>query len=412
MIGLRQGVSCSDTVLQQVKQWLLKGLIQGIGSRVNSGYGKLKLERQAFVSLPSELRPKKRTPILQVPFELEGQLIHGYQRVDWRQDGQSNWQPRPQAVSEVRPIAFRSMLRYWFRIFALGVLPQKRVRKLEIFVFGGIEPQAQTGLFQLEIDNGDNSQSHSQAGILILHYSPFINDKIKPLIRDLLRSLTWLMFHLGGVGHGARRPYYKRIGNPQHRGVNLMPTREEITETVRQNWILPPTPQKFQNLFQQHLDKFYSTLRVLAKQEIDYRQPREDVIASTAHTWVEAVDINCEILVIRKAVKEQNSRPYALKILHDQFHDLESHDYTIAKSLCGGINKESTEEGDEIDRDVIPSPVWIANLHKYQVVTVFGANQDPRQEYLRRLKDAIDNSQNSFDSYAQIWPLHLRRACD
>jgi CRISPR-associated protein Cmr6 len=317
-------------------------------------------------------------------------------------------------VAEVRPIAFRSMLRYWFRALALGFLSPLEVRKSEMFVFGGITPKAKTGQFQLEIANPDTS-SNSQAGTLILHHSIHFRTadenqqqaKLKRAISQLLISLTWLMFHLGGVGQGARRPYYQRAGNPPHRGVNLSYNPEQIqSESMRENWILPRTPQEFQQLFQQRLEKFYSALGKLIGRRIDYNNPPANVIAPTAHTWVEAIDSNCEILVIRKAVQEtkSNPKPYPLKVLVDQFHDLESHSYTEAKSLCGGIEKKCIKNGDEIDRDVIPSPVWISNLHKYQVVTVFGANQEPRREYLNKLKNSLLN--NNFDSYAQIWPIN------
>jgi hypothetical protein len=57
---------------------------------------------------------------LRLPFELEGQLIHGRQVVNWRPD-KNRYDNR--SIAEVRPVAFKNMLRYWFRTFALGVLP-------------------------------------------------------------------------------------------------------------------------------------------------------------------------------------------------------------------------------------------------------------------------------------------------
>ena len=47
-----------------------------------------------------------------------------------------------------------------------------------------------------------------------------------------------------------------------------------------------------------------------------------------------------------------------------------------------------------------PSPVWIADLGDYQVVTVFGATQNPRQKYLANLRQNTDRQ-----NYLQIWPL-------
>ena len=402
LIGLRQGEGCSEEILLKVKYWLLKGLIQGIGSRVNSGYGELKLEKKALNQIPREKLPRKNTCILEIPFELEGQLIHGYQRIYEQLNN-----PRLKAVPEIRPVAFRSMLRYWFRAFALGVLPISQVREKERYIFGGIEPKAETGLFQLEITKSNYSEPNYQSGTLILRHSPLTaNDKSKrSLVAQLLNNLTWLMFHLGGVGQGARRAYYERPTNPRYRGINLTPKREEIQpERLQKKWQLPPTPEEFKRIFQQRLKSFYSALGGLASSATNYRTPL-NVATPTLHTWVEAVDINCEIIVLRKAVRDWNhtKKTYPLEILHDSFHRLETNEPVKAKSLCGGIEKDWI--GDGIERNVLASPVWIVNLHKYQVVTVFGATEGIRHEYLETLKQNISNSNIPFDSYSQIWPI-------
>jgi len=38
-----------------------------------------------------------------------------------------------------------------------------------------------------------------------------------------------------------------------------------------------------------------------------------------------------------------------------------------------------------VGREVKPSPVWIADLGDYQVVTVFGATQEPRKGFVKKL---------------------------
>jgi CRISPR-associated protein Cmr6 len=45
-----------------------------------------------------------------------------------------------------------------------------------------------------------------------------------------------------------------------------------------------------------------------------------------------------------------------------------------------------------------PSPVWIADLDDYQVVTVFGATVNPRKSYLEQLR-------KNADDFGIIWPL-------
>ncbi len=56
-------------------------------------------------------------------------------------------------------------------------------------------------------------------------------------------------------------------------------------------------------------------------------------------------------------------------------------------NLCGQTNKP-----------VKPSPVWIADLEDYQVVTVFGATANPRSKYLHNLRQRSQQ-------YYQIFPL-------
>jgi CRISPR-associated protein Cmr6 len=61
-------------------------------------------------------------------------------------------------------------------------------------------------------------------------------------------------------------------------------------------------------------------------------------------------------------------------------------------SLCGAV----------LGAKVKPSPVWVADLGDYQVVTIFGVTNDqqnPRRRFLRELKSQTDR-----DNYAQIWP--------
>jgi CRISPR-associated protein Cmr6 len=56
---------------------------------------------------------------------------------------------------------------------------------------------------------------------------------------------------------------------------------------------------------------------------------------------------------------------------------------TRAKNLCGHTDKDRIQ-GQE--RKAIPSPVWIANLGQYEVVTVFGATAEPRRRFVDELK--------------------------
>ena len=127
VVGLRPRVSDKDRkIIEQVTKWLKDGLAAGVGSQVNTGYGVVGMSSQT---------PE---PFLKVPFTLEGQLIHGHQLVKWQNDKERF---NNTAQEEVRPAAIKSMLRYWFRALALGILPpgtpqdvvnyQKRIEKGE-----------------------------------------------------------------------------------------------------------------------------------------------------------------------------------------------------------------------------------------------------------------------------------------
>ena len=419
VIGLRaiDSQRCPEALLTQAKRWLIQGLMLGIGSQVNSGYGELAPKANTLQLFPSEQRPKKSGLILKIPFTLEGQAIHGVQTVTWT-DRQGELKPRFQGVSEVRPIAFRSALRYWFRAFALGVFSSKTVQELESEIFGGIIPDPVIGAFRVEITNVEETQSSFQSGTIILRHSPLTaqDPRKRATIDKLLTGLSWLMFHLGGVGQGARRPYYRRQNdNPSLRGVDLTPQRSQISpEVKRVDWQLPNSLAEFQLLFQKQLTQFYENLSRLAQKKL--QSPRA-VIAPSPIAWAEAIDRHCKIVAVRK-LSNSDGKPYALSLLHQKFHaqydsynaarrqrDLPVEErnrlnqcYTEAKNLCGGVDKETVKKGFSVERDVTPSPIWISNLQRYQIVTVFGATQEPRSTYLADLKISLKE-----DEYLQLW---------
>jgi CRISPR-associated protein Cmr6 len=384
LIGLRLASNCQDNdILEKVKQWLIKGLQAGVGSQVNTGYGQLnpagKLE--------------KNHEFFRVEFIIKGQLIHGrqkfrnvnqpYQRGDdgrFRTDNNGKLRTDNIATSEVRPVAFKSMLRYWFRTFALGILEPGQVQTWENQIFGGINPSKQYGWLMVRVLEGktirDNATNRNdafgeQSGILTLNYSPEIPQSQKQNLEKLIKNLTWLMFHLGGIGQGARRPLYSRKDRnpprpPWYRGCNL------ITESDDNFWTLPDNTRQFQELFKTKISNFYEALQILGV-NFNYRQLRTCGIVKN-NQWTEAIDINCRIFVC--SGDEKFGKSYALSVLHsDQLKFNDNYD----GNLCGKT------QGNK----VIPSPVWITDLGNYQVVTVFGANENPRRKYLETLQNKV-----------------------
>jgi CRISPR-associated protein Cmr6 len=376
LIGLRLTSNCQDNdILEKVKQWLIKGLQAGVGSQVNTGYGQLnpagKLE--------------KNHEFFRVEFVIEGQLIHGRQRFKnvnqpYQRGNDGRLRTDNIATSEVRPVAFKSMLRYWFRTFALGILEPGQVQTWENQIFGGINPSKQYGWLMVRVLEGktirDNATNRNdafgeQSGILTLNYSPEIPQSQKQNLEKLIKNLTWLMFHLGGIGQGARRPLYSRKDRnpprpPWYRGCNL------ITESDDNFWTLPDNTRQFQELFKTKISNFYEALQILGV-NFNYRQLRTCGIVKN-NQWTEAIDINCRIFVC--SGDEKFGKSYALSVLHsDQLKFNDNYD----GNLCGKT------QGNK----VIPSPVWITDLGNYQVVTVFGANENPRRKYLETLQNKV-----------------------
>ncbi|MBD1217950.1 MAG: type III-B CRISPR module RAMP protein Cmr6 [Aphanizomenon flos-aquae Clear-A1] len=376
LIGLRLASNCQDNdILEKVKQWLIKGLQAGVGSQVNTGYGQLnpagKLE--------------KNHEFFRVEFVIEGQLIHGRQKFrnvnqPYQRGNDGRLRTDNIATSEVRPVAFKSMLRYWFRTFALGILEPGQVQTWENQIFGGINPSKQYGWLMVRVLEGktirDNATNRNdafgeQSGILTLNYSPEIPQSQKQNLEKLIKNLTWLMFHLGGIGQGARRPLYSRKDRnpprpPWYRGCNL------ITESDDNFWTLPDNTRQFQELFKTKIRNFYEALQILGV-NFNYRQLRTCGIVKN-NQWTEAIDANCRIFVC--SGDEKFGKSYALSVLHsDELKFNDNYD----GNLCGKT------QGNK----VIPSPVWITYLGNYQVVTVFGANENPRRRYLETLQNKV-----------------------
>jgi len=378
IIGIRPTAQCTPAVLQQVHQWLVAGLQQGAGSQINTGYGTLLTAGKS-----------SQKGFLEVDFGVKGQLIHGQQRsAPWNRDKQKY--DRGQPFAEARPVAFKSMLRYWFRTLALGVLPIDRVKTWEAQIFGSITPQTR-GWLRVELLDGAVTQKEArykndpcgeQEGKLVLQFSTEAPLAERSKIEQLLKNLTWLMFHCGGIGQGARRPCYSRASRqyaPWWRGSDL------ITASQDSFWQLPESIDDLQKLFQTRLKDFQQALELLTNTKITARSAG----AVSIGTWVEAVDTNAVILLCKGL--DRYDKPYALSVLHGEDLKVQNRgklDYD--PNLCGSTTS----------KPVKPSPVWIANFGDFQVVTIFGIDSTPNNPRARFLK-TLRQSQNG-SSYRQI----------
>lgn len=376
LIGLKLVASETDQqLLKQVQDWLISGLANGAGSQINTGYGQLLAKNP----------PKPKREFLRLQFALEGQLIHGYQKfTQWQQNANNgNWQMRGQAQAEVRPTAFKSMLRYWFRVFALGVIPLQDVQTWEGKIFGAISPTQEYGYLTVNIKEGKvtrrearpsqqgrSDPSGEMEGLLTFSLSTAAPQNSQSL-EDLIQNLTWLMFNLGGVGQGARRPCYSRKNSasqraPWWRGSTLFLGSDPWGDPEDQS------AQDFAKLFKRRLRSFYISLAQITQRDIN-PQKLQNCGQVNQRTWQQAADINCRIVIA--SGRGEFGKSFALAQLHHQRFKVNGH---YDGNLCG-----------QVQGGVKPSPVWILDLDEYQVVTIFGATASPRCDYLQSLNQAI-----------------------
>jgi CRISPR-associated protein Cmr6 len=384
LIGLRLASNCGDKkILEQVRQWLNKGLQLGIGSQVNSGYGELKPIDDNIH--PDNNKNDNDSSFYRLNFELEGQLIHSYQRfTQWQWNHRRNeWQMRSAPVAEVRPTAFKSMLRYWFRVLASGVLPINEVQKIEAELFGGINPK-KYGYLKVNTTETPSHHKNEQHGSVILSLSTETPTSQINSLKKLYKHLLWFIVNMGGIGQGARRPKYKRSSNPQIRGCTIYINNDE------EFWETPNSIQLVQRQFQARLRDFYNSLGQVVGADIDTNNLRT-VGQVSQNFWNDVADSNCKILVCKG--ENSSNKVYALKVLHSpEFNPNGNYN----PDLCGKVGRKK--------EDTKPSPVWIANVgddhFSCQIVTVFGANLNPRQEFIKQLR-----SNTSPQNFAQIFPL-------
>lgn len=432
LIGLRPVKPEYENEAMQVRKWLIAGLAQGAGSQVNSGYGFVR--EKDSTNLPAGF--------FELDFEVYGQLVHSVKKLDpdhaFNDKRKANYSPKPGNGEELRSVAIKNMMRYWFRVFALGVLPSDAVKTTEKRIFGGIEPKTRGCLSVYVFENASGHQpapelnqdgkgkTHGkQKGKMILVRSsePVPNEiedrsSFETSLKILVEKLVWLSFHLGGVGQGARRPLYSRNNRrngkpPWWRGSTLIPTYSNLFKK----------PQDFAKEFREHLESFYAALDNLG---LAPRSPIRDLGQPSDSIWTEAADAHCQIWLVpvsstASSKPNPTARPpkpgqsatkriiggeksQALRVLHDRFHALldeyqrkknsqireekaEAYRaFTEAKNLCGHTDKDKPWGSQGEERGAIPSPIWIADHVNYQVVTVFGATADPRRKFVSELR--------------------------
>jgi CRISPR-associated protein Cmr6 len=207
-IGLTKTARGTKEDVATVKEWLEKALTTGIGSRVSSGYGRIKDSSGD---------------------RLNSDLSHSSKFKLWTQGMYGATPPSPinqwQGEAEFRPSAVRGMLRYWFRAVGLGIYSVSECKDLESELFGTIEPKSKEGKIRIAVDwidkKGDRNNPHFYEGKILIEAK---GDKELALIEKLLQ----LSSHLAGIGRGSRRPLHWNNPHPGLRGCHWELTEDKL----------------------------------------------------------------------------------------------------------------------------------------------------------------------------------------
>ncbi|MFM7908576.1 MAG: type III-B CRISPR module RAMP protein Cmr6, partial [Microcystis sp.] len=232
---------------------------------------------------------------------------------------------------------------------------------------------------------GKNDPCGEQRGTLVLSLSSETPKDKQEDVKKLAKHLLWFLADMGGIGQGARRPNYSRKTReyaPWFRGSTLYIDSEEDF------WAIAKDVQGFKQQFQQRLRDFYGILDKISETNINTNNLRT-VDQVSQNQWIDAADSNCQIFVC--AGNEQRGKPHALAILHSDTLKITGRNgqREYDGNLCGKVSGGAK-----------PSPVWIADLGNYQIVTVFGATAAPRKNFVSELK-----AKTIAENFAQIFPL-------
>ncbi|MBV6628144.1 MAG: CRISPR-associated protein Cmr6 [Rivularia sp. (in: Bacteria)] len=330
--------------LSEVKKWLQQALSEGIGSRVSTGYGRL----NSNTSLLHRREYK---------FQMWTQGMHG-----------SN-----QKNVEFRPTAVRGMLRYWFRAIALGLYSPKECKTLESQLFGTLEPKTVEGSLRINI-NLDNLEEDEQLSPCFYEGKIVLETKEEKHL-NLIEKVLQLSSHLGGIGRGARRPLH--LNDKRLRGCYWLLTDFQLTNK-KEDW---------ENFFKK-VYKAFTDVKPRYK-------PGEGNPGTPGNRYQDVLNKNTQIYIVPdpgmkhpRDVKKwsEGYKPEvlgkALKLLYS------SNEYKGGeRDVRKGVFEGNPLVGGKLNT---PSYVVIKSnfpkaINPYQVVTIFGANQQQRKAFADEL---------------------------
>jgi CRISPR-associated protein Cmr6 len=334
LIGIKVTGRGSQQDIATVEEWIRAAMKLGIGSRVSAGYGRAR----------GELILTDTTSIHE--FSLWSQGMYGINTNN----------------PELRTVAMRGVLRYWFRAVALGLFDPQTVKTLESRLFGTLEPKAICGSLRVSL------ASVTSSGNDVMTVTGKIQLEANTALElHLAQSLLKLAFSLSGVGRGSRRPLH--WNNNRLRGCHW-----ELTELN-----LAMSTSDWQQLLTTVMDTMKSVQKSLpdcgssSARIIQSDKRSQDVLNQRAHVYL----IKCEGVKHPKAVKESEWRNIGAKyqVIGEGLQLLYSNPKYKGKSMG---NPGNPNVGGAVTREdvSIPSYVLIKSIFPsegkpYQVVTIF-----------------------------------------
>jgi CRISPR-associated protein Cmr6 len=328
--------STNSNDLQNVKDWLEQAVDVGLGSRISAGYGRASLNR----TLPHS-------------------SLHNFQLLTQGMYGADTQNP------EFRPVALRGVLRYWFRAFALSIYPPSQCKKLENSLFGTIESKSEEGSIRIAVEWTEtrSNQAYLYEGTILLEA------QTQPHL-TLIEKLLQISSHIGGIGRGSRRPLH--WNSPRLRGCYW-----ELTNTI-----ILCNERTWRDFFTQLRTAFINVQSPDSSPVLtNTDSPRcQDIFNTNARMY----------LVPHPDLKH----PTTVKDWEKQGHTPEVRGKALellySSPKYKGVNREGKGNAEVGGKLGIPSYVIIKSNfpnseQAYQTVTIFGTDNNQRQNFVEAL---------------------------
>jgi CRISPR-associated protein Cmr6 len=373
-IGLVKTSLGSETDVKLARRWLEQALIQeGLGSRISAGYGRV-IQPQASTSETDSQAPE----------------ISKLVESRWRTSSHSFelWSQGIYSVSdqiELRSVAIRGVLRYWFRAVALSFCSPLNCQKFEAALFGSIDTTLNKdkkpthGSVKISVDVEEGSKLNNQGSHTPYYAKGTIHlESTNRGHLTLIKYILRIAMHLGGIGRGARRPLHCNSG--RLRGCYWQATDyKDILGYDLDEWMTM-------------LKNLRDVCQGLCNQLLLVSNPEACSPGDTLHRYQDVLNQNARIYL----VKADNTR-HPQDVPHNQWKQQGKHlevlgpalDFWYKSGFKGGTG--NTSVGGDLGT---PSFVWIQsnNLHDsnnaYQAITLFGVDHPKREDFLRTIQSS------------------------